>query len=166
MENLSQWFDLSVQKPWEEGVYKMLYPGLEENEIYSFFDGSAFNSGWFSIKRAIENKTSGPDGLTEPTHWRGLSNPPIDPKHLARRTDPQTSKDAAIIAVSTGHIATHCERIWNCLGEYGSQNANEVAARLGLHAHQVLKRFSDLHKMKKASRTGEVRHGQSVWNAI
>lgn len=165
MNNLSPWFDLSEQKPWQPGVYLVHVEDEPNLKFWSYWDGAAFNyRSCLSASSAFNRRhLRGGGGLV--SKWRGLASP-IQPEHLARRTDPQTSKDAAVKSVKSGLVTNHCDLIRAMLQEYGPQNANEVGARIGLHAHQVMKRFSDLRKIKLASRTGEVRQGQSVWNAI
>ena len=74
-QNLSQWFDLAEQKPWEVGVYEAKYDGLDKI-YYSWFNGEQFQSGWYSKQKAKENKNM-PSGLgLVPEKWRGLSTSP------------------------------------------------------------------------------------------
>ena len=46
MTNLSQWFDLAEQTPWEVGVYE-----LTDNaswHCYAYWDGQSFSYAWTS----------------------------------------------------------------------------------------------------------------------
>lgn len=84
-QNLSQWFDLAEQKPWEVGVYEAKYDGLDKI-YYSWFNGEQFQSGWYSKQKAKENKNM-PSGLgLVPEKWRGLStNPEVKKKTSGNR---------------------------------------------------------------------------------
>lgn len=44
MTNLSQWFQLSEQTPWEVGVYQVEY--ATGSIGHSYFDGKNFKNGW------------------------------------------------------------------------------------------------------------------------
>ena len=85
-QNLSQWFDLAEQKPWEVGVYEAKYDGLDKI-YYSWFNGEQFQSGWYSKQKAKENKNM-PSGLgLVPEKWRGLStNPEVKKKENKCKT--------------------------------------------------------------------------------
>ena len=90
MTNLSQWFDLAEQKPWEVGVYEVQTPLY--NSQYSYWDGVRFNfisstrdgaHGYYLIGHR------GGDGLSV-TNWRGLSfglstNPEVKKKQGNKR---------------------------------------------------------------------------------
>lgn len=83
-ENLSQWFNLAEQTPWEPGVYEVEYEGLTR-AYYSWFNGDQFQSGWHTKDAAQREKyMSSPLDLV-PKKWRGLaSDPSAKPKPKAR----------------------------------------------------------------------------------
>ena len=77
-ENLSQWFNLDEQKPWEPGVYEVQY---QYGPIgCAYFNGKEFAYGWVIGSRE-ENMQSAlrsanrPD-CYQPISWRGLSSDP------------------------------------------------------------------------------------------
>lgn len=74
-QNLSQWFLLSEQTPWEVGVYEV-NSGNEWNHITysSYWCGSKFHGGWGFPEEAYENKDHPGDGSG--SKWRGLSTSP------------------------------------------------------------------------------------------
>lgn len=100
MTNLSQWFDLAEQKPWEVGVYEVDEDSLvgrrssEDGDfLAAYFDGIDFGfiacvtkgSGTFSVQRAKDNFTSGSYN-TNIQRWRGLStNPEVKKKQVNKR---------------------------------------------------------------------------------
>lgn len=162
MEELTRWFDLSKGEfPPCPGVYK-----VEDLRPYSYWDGSSFNFCMSTPDSAFRSFREGGRGGfgKDVSLWRGLSQDPA--RKLSRRTDPATSKEAAAKAVRSGMVMTHCQRILACLKDHGPQNANQVGARLRLHPHQVMKRFSDLKNDGFASPNGKVLDGQRVWNAL
>lgn len=162
MEELTRWFYLSKgEVPPCPGVYK-----VEDPLPYSYWNGSSFNFCMSTPDFALRSFRVGDrGGLGEDVSlWRGLAQDPA--RKLSRRTDPATSKEAATKAVRSGMVMTHCQRILACLKDHGPQNANQVGARLKLHPHQVMKRFSDLKNDGFASPNGKVLDGQRVWNAL
>ena len=85
-QNLSQWFDLTEQKPWEVGVYE--FKAIDrwgdplKRPYYSWWDGKEFHGGWDDPVMAYENKSYTELGFYSATHWRGLStNPEVKKKH-------------------------------------------------------------------------------------
>lgn len=160
---LSQWFNLSEQKPWEPGVYEIK---SGTRWFYSFWDGCAFHAGWVSVSRAYNNRNHRFGGGDYYPEWRGLSYDPSLPKKLARITDPATSKEAAAKIVKSGALKSHCAKIRACLVEHGRMTPSEIASKLKMRRSSVFRRMSDLKRDGFASRTGEKRGGQSVWNAI
>lgn len=157
---LSQWFNFSEQKPWEPGVYGVKSSAL----FFSWWDGKNFHGGWATPERAIKFREH--DGNSYYKNWRGLSYDPSLPKKLARRTDPATSKEAAAKVVKSGALKSHCAKIRACLVEHGRMTPSEIASKLKMRRSSVFRRMSDLKRDGFASRTGEKRGGQSVWNAI
>lgn len=83
-ENLSQWFSLDEQKPWEPGVYEVACKYGSGRNYFSYWCGVGFHGGWGSVERAIENKNKS----IEPAYqkWRGLaSDPNAKPKARGNR---------------------------------------------------------------------------------
>lgn len=78
--------------------------------------------------------------------WRDYVPPP-----LARATDPITSHQAAAQAVSLA--SSHHALILTAVTLYGAQTAHEIAPRIDLSAHQVLKRCGELERAGKLART-------------
>lgn len=162
---LSEWFDLSEQKPWELGVYEVNAWVAFDGEMHSYWDGKKFNAVSFTgPERAYQMRWLPP--LQGVSRWRGLSYDPALPKKLARKSDPDTSHDAATKLVKSGAQKSHCDRIRACLVKHGRMTPSEIAEKLKIRRSSVFRRMSDLKKEGKASRTGEKRGGQSVWNAI
>lgn len=82
MQELSQWFNLSEQKPWQVGVYELKGGGVESS--YSWFNGVNFMYTWdasFGIEQAFDSRFDNdqPSWFPEITHWRGLSSCPSKP---------------------------------------------------------------------------------------
>ena len=74
-KELSQWFDINVQKPWEPGVYEV----REECDIgknqkwYSYWNGKKFMYyTHISEQDAFEEKSKPTGCIT--SHWRGLAS--------------------------------------------------------------------------------------------
>lgn len=80
-ENLSQWFNLAEQTPWEPGVYE-----VDEDSFgkwFSYWDGKKFGYLVMDVNEAIEEFSLHTDFVVE--KWRGLaSDPSAKPKPKAR----------------------------------------------------------------------------------
>lgn len=82
-QNLTDWFNLSEQKPWEPGVYEVEFKSQIDgsNKIAkSFFDGKKFNflshaMYGFSAETAYEKRKERGGGKNV-IRWRGLSSDP------------------------------------------------------------------------------------------
>ena len=85
MTNLSQWFLLSEQTPWEVGVYEVQVSHLKKADgMLSFFDGRIFRY----IKNDVDSAFNAREEYTsaQVTHWRGLStNPEVKKKPRNQR---------------------------------------------------------------------------------
>lgn len=163
---LSQWFNLSEQKPWQPGVYVVEGEVCPESKCWSFFDGEGFNYKSYTSPENAYSMRYQVGGGHRVKKWRGLSYDPSLPKKLSRGTDPATSKEAATKIVKSGTVKSHCAKIRACLVEHGRMTPAEIAAKLKMRRSSVFRRMSDLKRDGFASRTGEKRGGQSVWNAI
>lgn len=164
--DLTQWFNLSEQKPWEPGVYEVESSGLSGGVKHAHWDGVKFKYISHTGVRRARDMMVVPGGGWKVELWRGLNYDPSLPKRLARRTDPATSHDAAKQAVKSGSVATNCSKIYAALKKHGAMNVEEISRITKLRRSVCFRRMSDLRQDGKASRTGEKRGGQSVWNAI
>lgn len=77
-ENLSQWFSLDEQKPWEPGVYEVQYHYGQIGCAY--FNGKEFAYGWVigSREENMQSALRSANRLDcyQPISWRGLSSDP------------------------------------------------------------------------------------------
>lgn len=95
----------------------------------------------------------------------------LDPRQLARRTDPSTSHEAArrVREFAGGHALL----ILKCLRERGPLTPEQIETFTGIQAYAVRKRLPELlsHSPPMACPTGEIaptRSGrrQRVWRAL
>lgn len=86
-QNLSQWFDLAQQNPWEVGVYEAQFAEDKTGfRWFSHWDGKNFNSGWTTIERCIQHSGDFFRDARQPILWRGLStNPEVKKKPSGNR---------------------------------------------------------------------------------
>lgn len=86
-QNLSQWFDLAEQKPWEVGVYEVenkskKHPNLR---IYSYWNGYRF--GWVEQFPWLAEMQGHNASIRTEIKWRGLSTKPeVKKKENKRKT--------------------------------------------------------------------------------
>jgi predicted ArsR family transcriptional regulator len=73
----------------------------------------------------------------------------VNPKHLARKTDPVTSHLAAERVDE--FMGSHHEKILICLNYYGPSNVDEIAAFTGLPSQAVNKRLPELQRLGMAT---------------
>jgi len=91
MTNLSQWFDLAEQKPWEVGVYEARLSGLIDYPSvigrYTWWNGEFFEPLSDSVEEACDRIDSERFRTSANiTHWRGLStNPEVKKKQGNRK---------------------------------------------------------------------------------
>lgn len=91
MTNLSQWFDLEEQKPWEVGVYEL--SGDASWNCYAYWDGKSFSYAWTTeISDALDraygyrNDKSQVCWFYKMKKWRSLStNPEVKNKQRNKR---------------------------------------------------------------------------------
>lgn len=79
-QNLSQWFDLAEQKPWEVGVYELSGQNFN-GTAYSYWNGNQFMYTWdssFGKQSAWDSRHdhSQPSWFCNMQKWRGLSTNP------------------------------------------------------------------------------------------
>lgn len=87
----------------------------------------------------------------------------------ARRSDPETSKDAA--SRVREFAAGQCAEILTMLHKYGPLSPEQIAAKLAIDKVAVCRRLPDLQKASKARPTGLTvatiaGRRQRVWQAI
>lgn len=78
MQELSQWFNLSEQKPWADGVYEVHRANHDYRGQYSLFKSGCFHEvGVTDVDSAIywAEKCCIGDGV-DVVRWRGLSSDP------------------------------------------------------------------------------------------
>lgn len=83
-KEISQWFDINVQKPWEPGVYQVPCKYGWKETYFSYWCGVGFHGGWNTVEIAIQRKKH----HIEPEYqkWRGLaSEPSAKPKPKSNR---------------------------------------------------------------------------------
>ena len=92
-QNLSQWFLLSEQTPWEVGVYRVELsmknkPDLRTiSEWFAYWDGYKFGSFRLSPDESFRNRNSSLSQDLCNIKWRGLStNPDVKKKENKRKT--------------------------------------------------------------------------------
>jgi hypothetical protein len=83
-------------------------------------------------------------------------------KARARRTDPQTSHDAAK-RVEQGKAEFQRHDIISCINRYGGCTMLEVQNYIGWPKHELLKRVGEVAGIAP---TGEKRNGFRVWGLI
>lgn len=83
-----------------------------------------------------------------------------DPNKLARKTDPQTSKTAAL--KTTSFVASHEGKIWMAL-EIAKDFGITQRDVEGLSPVQANRRFAAMSERKLIKRNGEKRNGCCVW---
>ena len=92
--------------------------------------------------------------------------------NLARRTDPESSFDAAHDFISSGSREIHETRILTALQAHPWSTGRELTRWAGLSNVQILRRMADLEREGKVLRGGELRpcrvtgRRMLVWRAI
>ena len=82
-DQMTGWYNLSEQNPWEPGVYEVPCRfGGEGMTYFSWWDGLRFRGGWDSPEEAFSNKDH--EYLTDYKKWRGLNHNPLAPSQRAR----------------------------------------------------------------------------------
>jgi hypothetical protein len=82
---------------------------------------------------------------------------PVD--GLARRTDPETSHEAAAMAIS--FISRHQSLVLQALAEMGQAGAEQIGEQIGMPAYAVRKRTSELERLGLIADTGITRKTSS-----
>lgn len=81
---------------------------------------------------------------------------PIGPQCArARRSDPETSHEAARKVEKSGKAETHRKIILKCVREYEGRTSAEIAWILDMDRHAVARRLPELEK------SGQVRKGET-----
>lgn len=94
---------------------------------------------------------------------------PIDFRHLSRRNDPETSKQAA----SRVHefAAGHCAEILAALQRHGPASPERLAELTGIDRVAICRRLPELERAGQARPTGETvptkaGRSQRIWEAV
>lgn len=87
---------------------------------------------------------------------------------LARRTDPDTSHDAA--SRVSEFQSSHQHRVLAAIQDLGEATVDEIARKCGIPAHAVGKRIPELERLGQIVATGAERPGDSgrlqrIWRA-
>lgn len=79
--------------------------------------------------------------------------------HLARRTDPATSHEAA----ARVHEFSDSQQtaIYGALRNYGPMGAEEIADEVAIPAYAIRKRLAELHQLNRIKPTGDTRRTKS-----
>lgn len=83
------------------------------------------------------------------------ATPSPDPKHLARREGPQSSREAAKAIVRSGGLKTQCDVIHKALLRFPDVTGAELAQLAGLDLQRLRRRLSTLVDEKRAIRGPE-----------
>lgn len=78
---VTQWFELSQQKPWEQGVYECMLEHLGSRVVFGYFDGQSFVRFEHDIDRLLDRMYQGTGASC--VKWRGLSSDQSAPKKRA-----------------------------------------------------------------------------------
>lgn len=122
-KNLSQWFDLAEQTPWEVGVYELT--GNASWHCYAYWDGQSFSYAWTSeivgsrqLAYESRNQKNQVHWFSRMKKWRGLS------------TDPEVKKNP-VNKRKTMYVVMDCSRIDNPAAVFTrKKNAQEYADRI------------------------------------
>ena len=99
-QELTGWFELSDQKPWEPGVYE-IKEFIAGERYFSYWCGKEFHGGWLFIDRAMQCKNPTPDARQN--YWRGLSfDPNSKPGPKPKRSGNPTVTRYVVIDVMKG----------------------------------------------------------------
>lgn len=90
-KDLTPWFVLSEQEPWEAGVYEVFVS--HDSSCFTYWDGLKFNYAWTdffgdaAIGYAHDSKRSQRQvhWFPENPKWRGLSTNPEKPKRVEKK---------------------------------------------------------------------------------
>lgn len=80
-KDMTEWFKLSQQKPWEPGVYECTVEHLGSRVLFGYFDGKAFVRFESDIDILLKNANQGTGAKC--VKWRGLASSPSAQKKRA-----------------------------------------------------------------------------------
>lgn len=103
-QELTGWFELSDQKPWEPGVYKIQDRFGYDREWFSYWCGKDFHGGWGSIEDALDHKCT-LYGIKY-TKWRGLSSDPNAKPKPKRSGNPKVTRYVVIDVMKGEPVAS------------------------------------------------------------
>lgn len=89
-QELTGWFDLSEQKPWEPGVYEV--NSFLGGDVYSYWDGEKFKYIAMSKEKAFLGRHSQTFRIESEIKWRGLSSDPNAKPKPKRSGNPKVTR--------------------------------------------------------------------------
>lgn len=95
--------------------------------------------------------------VTAPSLWR------YSPVKLARRDDPQTSKDAAVRA--SGRVQDTIDRCVVALKKHGPMIPTQISVMTGIHYSEIQRRGKPAEEGGFIIRGPDTKDGQTVWRA-
>lgn len=106
-DQLTEWFDIEKQKPWEIGVYEIMY---QTNLLAAaYFDGEIFKNGYTDafpqcrrIDLAYSNRVKFEHDYLRVTRWRGLNFNPNAPTNPAKKANKR--KQCIVVMRTDGWI--------------------------------------------------------------
>lgn len=127
-DQLTGWFDIEKQKPWETGVYRVKVEHMpERDDLFSFFNGVEFK--WISPRLDSAYKKRDMETNAVVTKWRGLSQNP--------NAKPKRSGNKRKVMYVVAHKATRCaEAVFS-----KKKNAQEYAKHLTFSVYITKIRF-------------------------
>ena len=115
-QELTGWFELSDQEPWEPGVYDVelgivehgkLISGIRQfSEWKSYWDGYCFKSASDSVERAFINRYINESTGLRVVKWRGLASDPSAKPKPKRSGNPKVTRYVVIAVGSEKTVAT------------------------------------------------------------
>lgn len=97
-----------------------------------------------------------------------MRDAPLFDKTLVRKTDPQTSKDAARKIVESGALNRQEDEVWRMLKGFDCDEGltmRELSELSGLDYFMCQRRISGIFRKNKAKIVGE-KDGMRLWRAI
>lgn len=93
------------------------------------------------------------------------NNPALDALGLYRRTDPETSREAAERLVASGKLTEQQREVYEALCRFPGSSTKALAQKAGLDRHTVARRMSELFTMKEVYKQGRDRDGMLYFPA-
>lgn len=103
-QELTGWFELSEQKPWEPGVYEV--NSFLGGDVYSYWDGEKFKYIAMSKERAFLGRHSQTFRIESEIKWRGLSSDPNAKPKPKRSGNPKVTRYVVIDVMKGEPVAS------------------------------------------------------------